>query len=126
MPGVVGNEGRASQEADNLRLSEILQENDRLQEENDTLMRKLMKAESVYASLKFKYWETLQALKLWDMSAGAILSMNRSLKREIRKWREELLLAKGEGPMSVETDDEYEALPSFPASWREKAGTGND
>lgn len=113
-------------EADGTRLAEILEENDRLREDNDELIHKLMKSESVHASLRFKYWETLQALKLWDMSAGAILSGNRSMKHELRRRRDELLIAQGQPPPPGGEEDEFEKLPSFPAAWREQAGEGGE
>ncbi len=118
--------GPALADSDNARLAEVLQESALVQEENDALTRKLMKSDSVYASLHFKYWEILQALKQWDMSAGAILSMNRSLKRELRRRREELAMIPGQQQLSIEDEDEYEKLPSFPASWLERAGLGDE
>lgn len=116
----------ASGETGHVQLEELLQENARLQEENDALIQKIMASESRYASLRFQYWEVLEALKQWEMSAGAILNENRALKGELQKLRDELRITTGQEPPPLENEDEFEKLPDFPVSWKKRLGEGND
>lgn len=113
-------------ETDHQRLEKVLRENTHWQEENDALLQKIMASESRYASLRFQYWEVLEALKQWEMSAGAILNENRALKGELPKLRDGLRIATGQEPPPLENEDQFEKLPDFPVSWKKRLGEGND
>lgn len=103
-------------------LEKALQENANLRARRNDLLRRLSESAAACALLREKYEEATKALEEWEASAGAMLRQNELLGKELRKVRDELLVATGAQP----TRTPETAVPliesRFFADWARRAG----
>ncbi|MCS6962672.1 hypothetical protein [Thermoflexus sp.] len=58
-------------------------------EEVERLIRRLVEIEGRYAVMKFRLFQAEQALRRWELSHGAIETMNAGLQEVVRRLQEE-------------------------------------
>ncbi len=105
-------------------LEKAPQENISLKAKHDELWHMLAESEAALASLQRKYHEATQVLDEWEASAGVVLLQNELLVTEVRRLRNEFLLAKGlqpAAPTPASGMNAPEKESSFFASWGKRA-----
>lgn len=105
-------------------LEKSLQENISLKAKHDDLLHTLTESEAALASLQRKYHEATRVLDEWEASAGVVLRQNEVLVTEVRRLRNEFLLAKGLQPAATTPapgKNAPEKESSFFAGWGKRA-----